>query len=190
VGKEGVVYLVDRDNMGQFNPSNNDQIVQSFPGPNGLWGAPAWWQNNLYIGGQSDSLKHFTFDPTTELFDTTVASKSTQVFGYPGTTPSVSSGGASHGIVWTIDVSSYGYANPNAGIDCSAVPVPAACPGPAILHAYDATNLGLEYWNSSMAANNRDRAGNAVKFVPPTVANGKVYVGTRTRVDVYGLLPH
>ena len=192
VGKEGLVYLIDRDNMGQFNPSNNGQIVQTFSGPAfGLWGAPAWWHNNLYMGGQSDSLKQFTFDSTTELFNTTVASQSGQVFGYPGTTPSVSSRGASHGILWAIDVSLYGYASPNVPpISCSVVPVPAACTGPAILHAYDATNLALEYWNSSMAANNRDRAGNAVKFVPPTVANGKVYVGTRTRVDVYGLLPN
>ena len=191
VGKEGVVYIIDRDNMGQFNASSNNQIVQSFPGPAfGLWGAPAWWQNSLYVGGQSDSLKQFTFDPATGLFLTAVASQSNQIFGYPGTTPSVSSRGASGGLVWTIDVSLYGYASPNAGINCSAVPVPAPCTGPAILHAYDATNLALEYWNSSMAASNRDRAGNAVKFVPPTVANGKVYVGTRTRVDVYGLLPN
>jgi hypothetical protein len=191
VGKEGIVYLVDRDNMGQFNPLNNDQIVQSFFGPAfGLWGAPALWQNNLYIGGQSDSIRQFTFQPTTELFNPTVTSQSLQVFGYPGTTPSVSSRGASHGLVWAIDESLYGYATPNAGIFCSLVPVPAACTGPAILHAYDATNLTLEYWNSSTASNDRDRAGNAVKFVPPTVANGKVYLGTRTRVDVYGLLPN
>jgi len=119
-----------------------------------------------------------------------VASQSSQAFGYPGTTPSVSARGASQGLVWAVDIGLYGYASPNAGIFCSLVPVPAGCTGPAILHAYDATNLALEYWNSSMAANNRDRAGNAVKFVPPTVANGKVYVGTRTRVDVYGLLPN
>ena len=190
VGKEGVVYLVDRDNMGQFNPSNNDQIVQSFVGPiNGLWGAPAWWQNNIYFGGAFDSIRQFTFQPATELFNPTVTSVSDQNFVYPGTTPSVSSRGASHGLVWALDESRYGYASPNPNVFCSVVPLPAACSGPAVLHAYDAANLALEYWNSSMAANNRDRAGNAVKFVPPTVANGKVYVGTRTRVDVYGLLP-
>jgi hypothetical protein len=189
VGKEGVVYLIDRDNMGQYNPLSNDQIVQSFPGPlYGLWGAPALWQNNLYISGQFDFVRQFTFDPALESFNPTFQSR--QPFGFPGVTLSVSSRGASHGLVWGLDVTSYGYASPNAGINCSVVPVPAACTGPAVLHAYDATNLQLEYWNSSMAANNRDRAGNAVKFVPPTVANGKVYVGTRSRVDVYGLLPN
>jgi hypothetical protein len=190
-GKEGIVYLIDRDNMGQFNPTNNNQIVQSFPGPaNGLWGTPALWRNNLYTGGQGDSLKEFTFNPATELFNLTVASQSAQVFGYPGTIPSVSSRAGAQGIVWAIDASLYGYASPNAGVNCSAVPLPSACTGPAILHAYDATNLAVEYWNSSMAANNRDQAGKAVKFVPPTVANGKVYVGTRTSIDVYGLLPN
>jgi hypothetical protein len=190
VGKEGVVYVVDRDNMGQYNPSNNNQIWQSFAGAsNGLWGTPALWHNNLYLGGKDDAVKQFTFDPTTELFNTTVASQSAQDFGYPGTTPSVSSLGAVHGIVWALDIGLYGYASQNAGMSCRVVPVPAACTGPAILHAYDATNLAVEYWNSTMAANNRDRAGNAVKFVTPTIANGKVYVGTRTRVDVYGLLP-
>jgi hypothetical protein len=190
-GKEGVVYLIDRDNMGQFNPTNNHQIVQSFPGPvNGLWGTPALWRNNLYTGGQGDSLRQFTFNPATEFFNPTAASRSAQVFGYPGTTPSVSSPGGAPGIVWAIDSSLYGYASPNAGVNCNVVPVPSACTGPAILHAYNAINLALEYWNSGMAANNRDRAGNGVKFVPPTVANGKVYVGTRTRVDVYGLLPN
>ena len=193
VGKEGVIYLVNRDNMGQYNSSNNNQIVQSFSGSTGQWGVPALWHNNvynLYVGGQYDSVKQFTFDPTTELFNESVASESPQTFGYPGTTPSVSSENATHGIVWAIDASLYGYASPNAGVNCSAVPVPSACSGPAILHAYNATNLAQEYWNSSQAANNRDQAGNAVKFVPPTIANGKVYVSTRTEVDVYGLLPN
>jgi len=189
VGKEGMVYLIDRDHMGQYNSGNNNQIVQSFNGPaNGQWGVPALWHNNLYVGGQYDTVRQFTFDPATELFNTNVASQSPQNFGYPGTSPSVSSQGATHGIVWAIDASLYGYASPNAGVNCSVVPVPAACSGPAVLHAYNASNLAQEYWNSSQAANNRDRAGNAVKFVPPTIANGKVYVSTRTEVDVYGLL--
>jgi len=190
VGKEGVVYLIDRDNMGQYNPSNNDQIVESFSGPGGLWGTPALWHNNLYIGGSGDSLRQYVFDPTKELFTMSVSSLSTHVFNFPGATPSVSSRAGSNGIVWTIDASLYGYASPNGGVNCSTVPVPAACSGPAVLHAYDASNLSMEYWNSSMAANNRDQAGNAVKFVPPTVANGKVYVATRTAIYVYGLLPN
>jgi hypothetical protein len=176
VGKEGVVYLIDRDNMGQFQPTNNSQIVQSFNGPSsGLWGGPAFWQNGLYTGGQSDSLKLFSFDSSTGLFNTSPSSQSAEGFGYPGDSPSVSSQSASNGIVWTIDASQYG--------------PPAPGPGPAILHAYNATNLAVEYWNSSMAANNRDQAGDAVKFVPPTIANGKVYISTRTEIDVYGLLP-
>jgi hypothetical protein len=191
VGKEGVVYLIDRDNMGQYNSNNNNQIVQTFDGPAyGLWGSPALWHNNLYLGGQYDTVRQFTFNPSTELFNTNVASQTPSSFGYPGAIPSVSSQGTSRGIVWTLDTSLYGYASPNAGVNCYVVPVPQACTGPAILHAYNANNLAQEYWNSTQAANNRDQAGNAVKFVPPTVANGKVYVGTRTEIDVYGLLPN
>jgi hypothetical protein len=193
VGKEGVIYLIDRDNMGQFNSASNDQIVQSFSGPAGLWGTPAFWKNNLYVGGAGDSLRQYTFDPSMELYDTPAASQSSQLFNFPGATPSISSPGLwARGIVWAIDASQYGYASGNApnGINCATVPVPAACTGPAVLHAYAAENLAVEYWNSSMAANHRDRAGNGVKFVPPTVANGRVYVGTRTEVDVYGLLPN
>ena len=58
-----------------------------------------------------------------------------------------------------------------------------------MLYAYDAGNLMVEYWDSTIALNNRDQAGNAVKFVPPTIANGKVYGSTRTEVDVYGVFP-
>jgi hypothetical protein len=190
VGKEGVVYLIDRDNMGQFNGSNNSQIVQSFNGPaRGLWGIPALWHNNLYLGGQRDTVRQFTFNPSTGLFNTPAASQTPSTYGYPGAVPSISSQSATHGILWAIDSSLYGYANPNTAVNCYAVPVPPGCSGPAILHAYNATNLAQEYWNSTQAANNRDQAGLAVKFVPPTIANGKVYVGTRTEIDVYGLLP-
>jgi len=192
LGKEGVIYLIDRDNMGEYNPVDLDQIWQFVAGvlqPGlGQWGTPAFWQNHLYVGGSFDFLKQFTFMPSTEKFDTSVSSYSTFQFGYPGPTPSVSSRGASNGIVWALDTSLYGFAA-NAPANCYQVPPPAACSGPAILHAYTATNLAAELWNSSMADNNRDAAGKAVKFVAPTIANGKVYVSTRTEVDVYGLLP-
>ncbi len=190
VGKEGVIYVIDPTNMGEFNPTDNSQIWQSFTGPaHGLWGTPAFWQNSLYVGGQGDSIRQFTFNPSTELFTETAASQSSTVFRYPGTTPSVSSQWAAHGIVWAIDASLYGYAaSHSAGTNCSQVPLPSACSGPAIVHAYDATNLANELWNSSQAAGGRDQAGNAVKFIPSTIANGKVYVGTTSEVDVYGLL--
>ena len=191
VGKEGVVYLIDRENMGHFQASNNNQIVQTFSAA-GLWGTPAFWQNGLYVAGAYDHLRVFPFDTNSGLFNPASSSQSSQVYNFPDATPSISSQGASNGIVWAIDAGLYGYASPNAagGINCYVDPPPAACTGPAILHAYSATSLATEYWNSTMAASNRDRAGNAVKFIPPTVANGKVYVGTRTEVDVYGLLPN
>jgi len=191
---QAIVFLIDRDNMGQFNSGGNDsQIVQSFPATCcGLWGTPAFWQNGLYFAGASDGLKVFAFDPSTGLFNTTASSQSGNVFNFPTATPSISSQGASNGIVWAIDASLYGYASPNAagGMNCYVSPPPAVCTGPAVLHAYNATNLAMEYWNSTQAASGRDQAGNAVKFVPPTIANGKVYVSTRTEVDVYGLLPN
>jgi hypothetical protein len=208
IGKQGIVYLVNRDNMGNYQvpppdpnctnqpPDTNSQIPQTFQGSaSGFYGTPAFWQNGLYFagntdGGSGDYFKLFSFGPTTEQFTTTPSSTSAHYFNFPGSSPSVSSQGTSNGIVWILDESAYGYANQNAGVNCSTNPQtpPAACFGPALLFAYDATNLGNELWDSTQAANNRDQAGNAVKFVPPTVANGKVYVSTRTEIDVYGLL--
>ena len=203
MGKEGVVYLINRDNMGQLLVNDcsavNTQIPQVFVGSSsGFYGTPAFWQNNLYFAGSHDNtgsgdyLRMFNFDPATATFNTTPASESTHYFNFPGASPSLSAQGSSNGIVWAIDASAYGYANPNAdggATNCFQVPVPSHCSGPAVLHAFNANNLAVEYWNSSMAANNRDTAGGAVKFVPPTIANGKVYVSTRGEVDVYGLLP-
>jgi hypothetical protein len=205
MGKEGVIYLLNRDNLGHLQANNcsgtNSQIVQTFVGStSGFYGTPAFWQNSLYFAGTLDNpgagdyLKMFSFDPSTGTFDTTPASQSSEYYYFPGASPSISSQGASNGIVWAIDASAYGYANPDAGnppgqVNCFQIPLPAQCAGPAVLHAYDAANLSMEYWNSSMAANNRDQAGNAIKFVPPTIANGKVYVSARGEVDVYGVLP-
>jgi hypothetical protein len=205
IGKDGMVYLINRDSMGNYQappnpscpqPDVNSQIVQTFQGSSsGFYGTPAFWQNNLYFagsvdGGGGDYVKQFSFSATTGQFNSSWTSQSVHYFNFPGVTPSISAQGTSNGIVWALDESSYGYANQNAGVNCFSAPQtpPSACFGPAILFAYDATSLN-DLWDSTMAANNRDQAGNAVKFVPPTVANGKVYVSTRSEVDVYGLLP-
>ena len=179
-GKEGRLYLLNRDSMGHYcgsctSSSGDTNTVQSFSATSALFGTPAFWNGALYVAGLSDQLLVYPFSSTTGRFETTPSSQSPNTFPFPGATPSISSQGTSNGIVWALDTSQYGPPK-NSG-------------GPAILYAYDATNLATELWNSSQAANNRDRAGNAVKFSVPTVANGKVYVGTRTTVEVYGLLP-
>ena len=120
------------------------------------------------------------------MLSTSPTSSSPETFAFPGPTSPVSANGTSHGIVWALDNTQY----------CTS-----ESPGcePAVLHAYDATNLATEFWNSSQNA--ADQAGNAVKFTVPTVVNGKVYVGTRGNdmgsggtsvpgeLDVYGLKP-
>ena len=189
-GKQGQAYLLNRDSLGQYCPAsgggcsfdtNAVQSFTAFQSFGSFWGTPAFWQNRLYLGGTQeppnagDKLKAFDFNPATGQFNPTASSQSSTIYGYPGSTPSVSSQGATGGVVWDVDASQYG--------------PPAPGPGPAVLHAYDATNLATELWNSSQATAGRDVAGNAVKFSVPTVANGKVYLGTGTEVDVYGLLP-
>ncbi|HXM99973.1 MAG TPA: fibronectin type III domain-containing protein [Candidatus Dormibacteraeota bacterium] len=189
-GKEGRIYLLNRGSMGHLT-SGDSGVLQSFPASNGIFATPAFWQNKIYFAAATDTLKLFTLDPTLGRFIPLVGpsatSQSVNSFGFPGATPSVSAAGASNGIVWALDNSQY----------CTQ-PSTAGC-GPAVLHAYDATNLMIELWNSAQAPANRDKAGNAVKFTVPTVANGKVYVGTRGadtvnsgvgELDVYGLLPN
>jgi len=179
--KEGRIYLIDRDAMGGFCSgcsTTDTNIVQSFFATNNF-GTPAFWNNALYFAGVDfssggDFLKRFPFTAGTGLA-TTFASRSATRYPFPGANPSVSSNGTSDGIVWAIDASQYG--------------PPASGPAPAIVHAYNAGNLATELWNSNQATANRDQAGNAVKFNAPTIINGKVYVSTRTEVDVYGLLP-
>jgi hypothetical protein len=122
-------------------------------------------------------LKIYAFNPISGQFGTTPASQSSHSFAFPGPTPVVSSTAGTNGIVWALDNHCYG--------------TPSTCGNtalPAILFAYDATNVTKELWDSSQAGS-RDQAGGAVKFTVPTVANGKVYIGARTEVDVYGLLP-
>jgi hypothetical protein len=178
-GKDGHLFLVDRDNLGKFQSTSNSQIVQGFLADNGLFDTPAFWQNRLYLSGAGsspDPLKIFALNPLSGLFGTTPASSSTHLFPYPGATPVVSATGNSNGIVWALDTSCYGTPSP-----CGSAALP------AIVFAYDATDVSKELWDSTQAGT-RDTAGPAVKFTFPTVANGKVYVGTRTELDIYGLL--
>ena len=163
-GKDGNIYVVDTNNMGKFDSSRNN-IYQQLSGvlPGGAFSTPAWFNGNLYYGGMGDALKAFPF--TGGVFATTPASQTAQSFPYPGATPSISANGSSNAIVWTAENSD-----------------------PAVLHAFDAGNLATELYNSNMAANNRDHFGTGNKFIVPTVANGKVYVGTTNSVGAFGLL--
>jgi len=185
-GKEGAIYVVNRDQMtannvhyvGKSTCTTQDPEIleESASGAvGGMWSMPAYWNGTLYYWGSGDVLKSIPI--TGGLPDFTHITGNTTSIGFPGATPSISSSGTTAGtaIVWAIDSSQYGSPGPG--------------PGPAVLYAYDATNISNELWNSAQAADHRDQPGNAVKFSVPTIANGKVYIGTSGQVQAYGLLP-
>ena len=125
---------------------------------------PAYFNNAVYYGAVGDSVKAFTISGAK--LSASPASHSSNTFGYPGTTPSVSANGTTSGIVWAIENGSTG-----------------------VLHAYDATNVATELYNSNMAGTRDQFATTAnCKFVTPMIANGKVFVGTANGVVVFGLL--
>lgn len=176
-GKAGNLFLLDRDNMGHYHTNDNNQVVQSLSFGNAIFATAAFWNNSIYLAGVSGPMKAFSFNTTIGRFNTSSTSTSANNFSFPGATPSVSStpgGTTGTNIVWAIDSSAYG--------------TPCCANGPAVVYAYDATNLATKLWDSSQGSGNP--AGNAVKFTVPTVANGKVYVGTRGAVNVYGLKPN
>lgn len=163
-GKDSNIYVVNRDSMGKFNAQNDSAIYQQINGAiAGVFSMPAFFNSTVYYGAVGDSLKAFTI--TNARLATSASFTSMNSFAYPGTTPAVSANGVTNGIVWAVENSS-----------------------PAVLHAYNATNL-QELYNSSQAANARDQFGSGNKFITPLVVNGKVYVGTPTAVAVFGLLP-
>ncbi|HEY6621689.1 MAG TPA: PQQ-binding-like beta-propeller repeat protein [Steroidobacteraceae bacterium] len=163
-GKDGNIYVVDRDAMGKFNAANNNDY-QTLNGvlPGGIWSTPAYFNGTVYYGDVSGTLKAFAIS-SAKLAAVPQSQSATQ-FIYPGTAPSVSANGSANGIVWA-------HENANA----------------AVLHAYDATNLAHELYNSNQAAANRDQFGMGNKYITPTVADGKVFVGTTNAVAVFGLL--
>jgi outer membrane protein assembly factor BamB len=164
-GKDGNIYVVNRDSMGKFNSSGNAQIWQQVSGalPAGIWSTPAYFNATVYYADSGAALKAFAL--AAAKLQSAPQSQSQTQFPYPGTAPSVSANGTSNGIVWA-------HENSN----------------PAVLHAYDAANLAHELYNSNQAAGNRDHFGAGNKFITPTIADGKVFVGTTTGVAVFGLL--
>lgn len=163
-GKDGNIYVVDTDAMGRFNANSNNNY-QTLNGvlPGGIWSTPAYFNGTLYYGDVSGTLKAFTI--SSAKLAAAPQSQSSTHFTYPGTAPSVSANGTANPIVWAHENTS-----------------------PAVLHAYDATNLAHELYNSNQAAANRDQFGAGNKYITPTVADGKVFVGTTSAVAVFGLL--
>lgn len=162
-GKDANIYIVDRDSMGKFN-SNSNNIYQEIQGAlaGGVFSTPAFFNNSIYYGAVGDSIKAFSI--VNAQLVTTPTSLTANAFPYPGATPSISANGSNNAILWAAENSN-----------------------PAVLHAYDATNLAKELYNSNQAPGGRDHFGAGNKFITPTVINGKVYVGTTTGVGVFGL---
>jgi len=176
-GKGAKIYLIDRDNMGRYdnasgNASDDTQIVQVYryalDNPNtgnvGSYSTPAFFNNTLYYVGWNAPLQAF---PMVDGLISTNPVGGPTVFGTYGATPSITANGTSNAIVWTIQTDAY------------------LSSGPAILRAYNATNVTRELYNSTQAGA-RDNPGAAVKFTVPTVVNGKVYVGAQYALSVFG----
>jgi outer membrane protein assembly factor BamB len=163
-GKDGALYVVERGRMGKFNASGNGNW-QSLAGAlgGGIWSTPAYFSGTLYYGPVNSTLRAFKLSQA--LFPATPTSQTAHSFSYPGTAPSVSANGTNDAIVWAHENSS-----------------------PGVLHAYDATNLAHELYNSNQAAGSRDQFGAGNKFITPVVADGRVLVGTTGGVAVFGLL--
>ena len=167
LGKSGIVYVLNRENLGGYNPNNSTDPGQK-ASAGGLWGAPAYWNGNVYIWGQSDHLKSFGFTngTFTSSSPTSVSAEGASTYS---PSPSISANGTTNGIVWSLKTDNFG------------------TKGATTLYAHDATNVAKLLYSSATNAT-ADNPGPAVKFVTPTIANGKVYVGTETQLSVFGLL--
>jgi hypothetical protein len=159
-GKAGLVYLIDRDSMGGFHSGSNSHAVQTLQLGTGAFGAPAFWNGHLYYANRQDALR----DLALQNGRLVPLHQSAHLFAHPGAIPSVSANGAKDGIVWLIESK-----GPNRqGFDSDG-----------FLHAYDAADVSHELYSAVL--------GPCVRFTMLTVAAGRVYIGARGRVDVYGL---
>ncbi len=161
-GKGSTLYLIDRDNMGHFHSGDDSQIVQSIAGPVGpLFSTPAYYNGMVYLATISDNLKAFSL--VNGLLSTAPVSTSNISFPYPGATPSISANVSQNGIVWAIRNS-----------------------GNAELYAFDANDLTVVLYHSN-EKKFRDKTSGYVKFQVPTVADGRVFVGSQKRITAFGL---
>jgi hypothetical protein len=168
-GKDGGIYLLDREKLGKYQADSNSNAVQVIKNRGGVYAAPAYWNGRVYILQENQPLAAFP------LKDGRLADQpdavGTQRFGNPGATPAISANGTRNGIVWLIETKTWN------GTD-----------RPAVLHAYDASNVAKELYTTEQNADH-DRVGLALRFTIPTVVNGRVYVNAKRHIDVYGLLP-
>ena len=180
-GKTGDLYVLDTRSLGHWT-ANDSQVVQSLniTSGNQILAGPVYWVGSsvtggplIYNWGASDVLKAFAFDGST--FATSPSMVGSYSAILPGGALALSANGNApgSGILWA-----------NTAANKAANP-----PVVATLHAFNAENLSNELWNSTMNAA-RDGYGNYARFVPPLIANGKVYMATASnQVAVYGLLP-
>ena len=179
-GKDGKFFVLNRDSMGGYNNSSNNvlQTVQTgVTQIDNIFSTPVYWNGSIYLHDNADVLRAYAWNASAgagEQLSTSATSVGKDVFNMHGATPSLSANGTSNGIIWEIDNSTYNGTNASAS-------------GVAVLHAYDATNVANELYNSAQAGS-RDQAGQALKFTVPTIANGRVFVSTATELDIYGLM--
>jgi len=163
-GKDGNLYVVDRNNMGKFNLNSNNVYQESAGAlPNGVFGVPAYFNGTVYYCDVNSTLKSFAITAGKLAIAPVETAAS---FTYPGVLPSVSANGSTSGIVWAIENT-----------------------GTAVLHAYAADDLTHELYNSNQASGGRDHFGSGNKFITPMIADGKVFAATTNSVAVFGLLP-
>jgi hypothetical protein len=162
-GKEGTLYLADRENLGQFN-SVADMVVQEFTTITpSIKTVPAYWNGNVYLSGQKDYVKMFSLNGGA--MSSQPVQQTSVLFNDRGPSISISADGTHDGILW------------------------AMLHGTPILYAFDATNLSNELYDTTQALKLRDKIPSTSRFVVPTVVNGKVFVGGLHQLNVFGILP-